>query len=137
VDVLALDGRFTTLIAAVQAAGLADALRTGGPFTLFAPTDDAFAKLPKGALDDLLKPENKQKLVAVLTYHVVPGKVMAADVVKMKKAKTVEGSDVTIKTKGNKVMVDKANVIKTDIMASNGVIHVIDAVMMPPKKAKK
>ena len=110
-----------------------------GPRALrhLAPTDDAFAKLPKGTLDDLLKPENKEKLGAILTYHVVPGKVMAADVAKMKKAKTVEGSDINIKTKGNKVMVDKANVVKTDIMASNGVIHVIDAVMMPPKKAKK
>jgi len=137
VDTAVAAGSFKTLATALQAAGLVETLKGPGPFTVFAPTDDAFAKLPKGTLEDLLKPKNKEKLVAILTYHVVPGKVMAADVVKMKKAKTVEGSDVTIKTKGNKVMVDKANVIKTDIMASNGVIHVIDAVMMPPKKAKK
>jgi len=137
VDTAVAAGSFKTLATALQAAGLVETLKGPGPFTVFAPTDDAFAKLPKGTLEDLLKPQNKEKLVAILTYHVVPGKVMAADVVKMKKAKTVEGSDVTIKTKGNKVMVDKANVIKTDIMASNGVIHVIDAVMMPPKKAKK
>ena len=137
VDTAVAAGSFKTLATALKAAGLVETLKGPGPFTVFAPTDDAFAKLPKGTLDDLLKPENKEKLVAILTYHVVPGKVMAADVVKMKKAKTVEGSEITIKTKGNKVMVDKANVTKTDIVASNGVIHVIDAVMMPPKKAKK
>lgn len=137
VDTAVAAGSFNTLATALKAAGLVDTLKGPGPFTVFAPTDDAFAKLPKGTLDDLLKPENKEKLRAILTYHVVPGKIMAADVAKMKKAKTLEGSDINIKTKGNKVMVDKANVVKTDIMASNGVIHVIDTVMMPPKKAKK
>jgi uncharacterized surface protein with fasciclin (FAS1) repeats len=130
-------GSFKTLVTAVQAAGLVETLKGPGPFTVFAPTDEAFAKLPKGTLDDLLKPENKERLVSILTYHVVPGKVMAADVVKLKKAKTVQGSEASIKVKGKKVMVDKANVVKTDVGASNGVIHVIDAVMMPPAKAKK
>jgi uncharacterized surface protein with fasciclin (FAS1) repeats len=137
VDTAVAAGSFKTLATALQSAGLVETLKGPGPFTVFAPTDDAFAKLPKGTLEDLLKPQNKEKLAAILTYHVVPDKVMAADVVKMKKAKTVEGSDITIKTKGEKVMVNNANVIKTDIMASNGVIHVIDTVIMPPKKAKK
>jgi len=130
-------GSFKTLVTAVQAAGLVETLKGPGPFTVFAPTDEAFAKLPKGTLDDLLKPENKEKLVSILTYHVVPGKVMAADVVKLKKAKTVQGSEISIKVKGKKVMVDKANVVKTGVGASNGVIHVIDTVIMPPAKAKK
>ncbi|HEX2965112.1 MAG TPA: fasciclin domain-containing protein [Syntrophorhabdaceae bacterium] len=138
IDTAVSAGSFKTLVAAVKAAGLVETLKGPGPFTVFAPTDEAFAKLPKGTLDNLLKPENKAKLAEILTYHVVPGKVMAADVVKLKKAKTVEGSEVKITVKGSKVMVDKANVVKTDVMASNGVIHVIDAVMMPPKtKAKK
>ena len=101
------------------------------PFTVFAPTDEAFAKLPEGTVADLLKPENKAKLAGILTYHVVPGKVMAADVVKLSKAKTVQGSEVTIKVNGGKVMVDNANVTKTDIKCKNGVIHVIDAVILP------
>ncbi|MDF5565827.1 fasciclin domain-containing protein, partial [Vibrio parahaemolyticus] len=101
------------------------------PFTVFAPTDDAFAKLPDGTVDMLLMPENKDKLVSVLTYHVVPGKVMAADVVKLDKATTVQGQDVMIKTMGDKVMVNDANVIATDVKAKNGVIHVIDTVIMP------
>ena len=130
----AVGASFNTLVAAVKAAGLVETLKGPGPFTVFAPTDEAFAKLPKGTLDDLLKPENKAKLAGILTYHVVPGKVMAADVVKLKKAKTVQGSDIMITVKDGKVMVDKANVVKTDVMASNGVIHVIDAVMMPPAK---
>jgi uncharacterized surface protein with fasciclin (FAS1) repeats len=134
VDTAAAAGSFNTLVAAVKAAGLVETLKGPGPFTVFAPTDEAFAKLPKGTLDDLLKPENKAKLAGILTYHVVPGKVMAADVVKLKKAKTVQGSEVKITVKDGKVMVDKANVIKTDVMASNGVIHVIDAVIMPPAK---
>jgi transforming growth factor-beta-induced protein len=131
VDVAVSAGSFETLIAAVKAAGLVEVLQSDGPFTVFAPTDDAFKALPEGTVAELLKPENKDKLVAILTYHVVPGKVMAADVVKLSSAKTVEGTSVTIKTSENSVMVDGANVIKTDIPASNGVIHVIDAVIIP------
>lgn len=134
VDTAVAAGSFNTLVAAVKAAGLVETLKGPGPFTVFAPTDDAFAKLPKGTLDDLLKPENKAKLTSILTYHVVPGKVMAADVVKLKKAKTVQGSEITVTVKDKKVMVDKANVVKTDVTASNGVIHVIDTVIMPPAK---
>lgn len=131
VDVAAKNGSFNTLVAAVKAAGLVDTLKGEGPFTVFAPTDDAFAKLPDGTVDMLLMPENKDKLVSVLTYHVVPGKVMAADVVKLDKATTVQGQDVMIKTMGDKVMVNDANVIATDVKAKNGVIHVIDTVIMP------
>ena len=131
VDTAVAAGNFKTLVAAVQAAGLVDTLKGQGPFTVFAPTDEAFATLPAGTVDDLLKPENKDKLVAVLTYHVVPGKVMAADVTgKETKAKTVQGSEVTIKGT-NGVMVDGAKVIKADIVTDNGVIHVIDAVILP------
>jgi len=129
----AVAGGFTTLVAAVKAAGLVDTLKGPGPFTVFAPTDEAFAKLPPGTLDSLLKPENKAKLVSILTYHVVAGKVMAADVVKLKSAKTVEGESIAIKTADGGVMVDKAHVTKTDIETSNGVIHVIDTVLMPKK----
>jgi uncharacterized surface protein with fasciclin (FAS1) repeats len=124
-------GNFKTLAAALQAAGLVDTLEGTGPFTVFAPTDAAFAKLPAGTVDDLLKPENKEKLVAILTYHVVPGRVMAKDVVKLHEAKTVNGKDVKITAHGGKVMVDNANVVKTDIACSNGVIHVIDSVILP------
>ena len=124
-------GSFKTLAAALKAADLIETLKGDGPFTVFAPTDKAFAKLPEGTVADLLKPENKAKLVAVLSYHVVPGKVMAADVVKLTTAKTVQGGEITIKVDGNKVMVDGANVIKTDIGCTNGVIHVIDAVILP------
>ena len=131
VDVAAENGSFNTLVAAVKAAGLVDTLKGEGPFTVFAPTDDAFAKLPDGTVDMLLMPENKDKLVSVLTYHVVPGKVMAADFVKLDKATTVQGQDVMIKTMGDKVMVNDANVIATDVKAKNGVIHVIDTVIMP------
>jgi uncharacterized surface protein with fasciclin (FAS1) repeats len=127
----AVAGHFTTLVAAVKAAGLVDTLKGPGPFTVFAPTDEAFAKLPPGTLESLLKPENKAKLRSILTYHVVAGKVMAADVVKLSSAKTVEGQSVTINIKNGGVMVDNAHVTKTDIMASNGVIHVIDAVILP------
>ena len=131
VDTAAEAGSFNTLVAAVKAAGLVDTLKGKGPFTVFAPTDDAFKKLPPGTLEDLLKPENKEKLKGILTYHVVAGKVMAKDVVKMKSAKTVNGQSVTIALKGKDVMVDNAKVTKTDIVCSNGVIHVIDAVMLP------
>ena len=123
-------GSFNTLVAAVKAAGLVETLQGTGPFTVFAPTDEAFAKLPKGTVEDLLKPENKQKLVAILTYHVVPGKVMAADV-KTMKAKTVNGKELSIVVADGKVTVDKANVLKTDVAAKNGVIHVIDTVVLP------
>merc|ERR1711939_686225 len=131
VDTAVAAGSFKTLVAAVEAAGLVDTLKGKGPFTVFAPTDDAFKKLPKGTVESLLKPENKDKLIAVLTYHVVPGKVAAADVVKLKEAKTVQGSNASIKVKGKKVMIDKAKVVKTDIMCGNGVIHVIDSVILP------
>jgi uncharacterized surface protein with fasciclin (FAS1) repeats len=127
----AVAGGFTTLVAAVKAAGLVDTLKGPGPFTVFAPTDAAFAKLPPGTLDSLLKPENKAKLVSILTYHVVAGSVMAADVVKLHSAKTVQGESLTIKVKDGAVMVNNAHVTKTDIAASNGVIHVIDTVLMP------
>lgn len=124
-------GNFKTLVAAVQAAELVDTLNGKGPFTVFAPTDEAFAKLPKGTLEMLLKPENKAKLAAILTYHVVPGSVKAADVVKLKHAATVQGQRVDIKVNAGKVMVDGANVVATDVACSNGVIHVIDTVILP------
>ena len=122
-------GNFKTLVAAVKAAGLAETLSAEGPYTVFAPTDEAFAKLPAGTVESLL--QDKDKLTAILTYHVVAGKVMAADVVKLQSAKTVQGQDVTIKVDNGKVMVDNADVVTTDIEASNGVIHVIDTVLMP------
>lgn len=124
-------GNFKTLVAAVQAAELVDTLNGKGPFTVFAPTDEAFAKLPKGTLEMLLKPENKAKLAAILTYHVVPGSVKAADVVKLKNAATVQGQRVDIKVNAGKVMVDGANIVATDVACSNGVIHVIDTVILP------
>lgn len=127
----AVAGRFNTLVAAVKAAGLVDTLKSPGPFTVFAPTDEAFAKLPAGTLEALLKPENRDRLQSILKYHVVPGKVVAQDVVKLKAARTVEGRKVAIKTTSGGVMVDNARVTKTDIAASNGVIHVIDAVILP------
>jgi len=133
VDVAVADGRFKTLTAAVQAAGLVDTLKGEGPFTVFAPTDEAFAKLPAGTLDSLLKPENKDKLVSILTYHVVSGRVMAADVVKLTLADTVNGAPVKIKVDGDKVFINDAQVIITDVLASNGVIHVIDKVILPPQ----
>ncbi len=125
---------FKTLVTAVKAADLVETLSGKGPFTVFAPTDEAFKKVPKEVLADLLKPENKEKLVAVLTYHVVPGKVMAADVVKLSKAKTVEGSDVKVSVKDGAVYINNAKVVKADIVCKNGVIHVIDNVILPPKK---
>ncbi len=130
VDVAAGAEDFSTLVAAVKAAGLVDTLKGPGPFTVFAPTNAAFAALPEGTVESLLKPENKAKLTAILTYHVVAGKVMAADV-KAGEVATVQGSKATIKVEDGKVMIDGATVTKTDIAASNGVIHVIDKVIMP------
>lgn len=130
VDTAVDAGSFGTLVAAVQAAGLVDTLKGEGPFTVFAPTDKAFAALPAGTVEDLLKPENKDKLTAILTYHVVPGKVMSTDLTNGMKAATVQGGEVTIMTEGG-VKVDNANVTSADIEATNGVIHVIDAVIMP------
>ena len=131
VDVAMAADNFKTLTAALKAAGLVETLKGDGPFTVFAPTDEAFAKLPAGTLDDLLKPENKDKLVSILTYHVVPQKAMASDVVGMTSAKTVNGKELKIRKEGDKVMVNDATVTKTDIEASNGVIHVIDKVILP------
>jgi len=125
-------GSFNTLVAALTAGDLVTTLEGTGPFTVFAPTDAAFAKLPAGTVDTLLLPENKAMLQGVLTYHVVAGKVMAADVVKFTSANTVQGSAVTITVTGTTVNVDDATVVQTDIEASNGVIHVIDGVLMPP-----
>lgn len=133
VDTAVSAGSFNTLVAAVKAAGLVDTLKGPGPFTVFAPTDEAFAKLPGGTVENLLKPENKAQLVSILTYHVVSGKVMAADVVKLKSASTVQGQSVKVAVKGSSVMVGNANVVKTDIETSNGVIHAIDAVLLPKK----
>jgi uncharacterized surface protein with fasciclin (FAS1) repeats len=131
VDTAVAAGSFKTLAAALQAAGLVETLKGKGPFTVFAPTDEAFAKLPKGTVEELLKPENKAKLTAILTYHVVPGAVTAAQVTKLKDAKTVNGQSVKISATGGAVMIDGARVVKTDIRASNGVIHVIDSVILP------
>jgi len=128
VDTAVSAGQFNTLAKALTAAGLVETLKGKGPFTVFAPTDEAFAKLPAGTLEALLA--DKAKLTAVLTYHVVPGKVMASDVVKLTEAKTVQGQNIKINTMGG-VMVNDAHVVKTDVMASNGVIHVIDKVILP------
>lgn len=132
-DIVALASgaeNFKTLIAAVKAAGLVETLQGEGPFTVFAPTDEAFAKLPAGTVEDLLKPENRDKLAAILKYHVVPGKVMAADV-KTMQAKTAQGQSINLKVSDAGVMVDNAKVVKTDLIAQNGVIHVIDSVILP------
>ena len=134
VDTAVSAGNFTTLVTAVKAAGLVDTLKGAGPFTVFAPTDEAFAKLPPGTVDALLK--DTDKLKAILLYHVVSGKVMAADVMKMKTAKTVEGGSVKIHEMGDKVMINNATVIKADIICDNGVIHAIDTVLMPKPHAK-
>lgn len=131
VDVAAENGSFSTLVAAVKAAGLVDTLKGDGPFTVFAPTDEAFAALPEGTVDMLLKPENKDKLVAILTYHVVPGKIMAAEVMKLNSAVTVQGEAVMVGIDDGSVMINKAKVVMPDVEASNGVIHVIDAVLLP------
>ena len=132
VDIAVADGRFTTLVAAVEAAGLVETLKSEGPFTVFAPTDDAFAKLPEGTVEKLLKPESLESLKDILLYHVVPGKVMAADVVGLESAETALGKDVMVKVDMGKVYINEAEVILTDIEASNGVIHVIDSVLLPP-----
>jgi uncharacterized surface protein with fasciclin (FAS1) repeats len=125
-------GQFKTLATALSAAGLADTLKGQGPFTVFAPTDQAFAKLPPGTLDSLLKKENKDQLTAILTYHVVPGELMAADAAKLKEAKTVNGKTVRVNLSHGKIMVNDATVTGADIPASNGVIHIIDSVILPP-----
>ena len=130
VDTAVSAGSFETLVAAVQAAGLVDTLKGDGPYTVFAPTDEAFAALPEGTVENLLKPENRDQLTAILTYHVVPGKVMSGDLSNNMMAATVQGSDVTIMTEGG-VKVEEANVVSADIVASNGVIHVIDQVILP------
>jgi uncharacterized surface protein with fasciclin (FAS1) repeats len=124
-------GSFKTLAKALQAADLVETLKGAGPFTVFAPTDEAFAKLPAGTLDDLLKPENKAKLQRILTYHVVPGRVSSSEVVKLRTAKAVSGDAIAIKAGGDAVTVAGSRVVKTDVAASNGVIHVIDTVMLP------
>jgi len=131
VDTAIAAGQFGTLVAAVQAAGLVDVLKGDGPFTVFAPTDEAFAALPAGTVENLLKPENKDQLTAILTYHVVPGKIMSADIAgKTAEVTTVQGSDISVNAM-NGVMVDNATVVAADIEADNGVIHVIDQVVMP------
>jgi uncharacterized surface protein with fasciclin (FAS1) repeats len=133
VEIASANKDFTTLVTAIKAAGLVETLSGKGPFTVFAPTNDAFAKLPKGTVEDLLKPANKAKLTAILTYHVVGAKVLAADAIKMdgKSAKTVNGQEIAIKVKDGKVMVNDATVTTADIVGSNGVIHVIDSVLLP------
>ncbi len=131
VDTAVSAGSFKTLVAAVKAGGLVDTLKGDGPFTVFAPTEEAFAKLPKGTVEDLLKPENKEKLVSILTYHVVPGKVMSGDIAgKEMMVKTVQGGEAKVNATSG-VMIDSAKVVKADIEASNGVIHVIDSVILP------
>ena len=131
----AVEGKFNTLVAAAKAAGLVELLSGDGPFTVFAPTDEAFAKLPEGTVETLLKPENKEKLIAILKYHVVPGSVMAKDVVKLDSAKTAEGSEVKIKVSGDSVNINDAKVVKADVRCKNGVIHVIDSVILPGAKS--
>ncbi len=136
VDTAVGAGSFGTLVAAVKAAGLVETLKSEGPFTVLAPTDEAFSKLPAGTVETLLKPENLETLKSILTYHVVPGAVMAADVVKLTSAKTAQGSEITIKVTEDGVMINNAKVVTTDIKCSNGVIHVIDSVIMPPEKSE-
>ncbi len=134
VDTAVGAGSFKTLVAAVKAAGLVDTLKGEGPFTVFAPTDEAFAKLPKGTVESLLKPENKKKLVSILTYHVVAGKVKAKKAAKLDSAKTVNGAELSIKPSGKTLQINKSKVVKADIKTSNGIIHVIDAVLIPESK---
>jgi uncharacterized surface protein with fasciclin (FAS1) repeats len=131
VDTAVAAGTFNTLAAALQAAGLADTLKGKGPFTVFAPTDEAFSKLPEGTVESLLKPENKEKLKAILLYHVVSGDVTAAMVVKLSSARTINGQDLKLTVHDGTVMVNDAKVVKPDVLASNGVIHVIDTVLLP------
>lgn len=132
VDTAIAAGQFNTLAKALNAAGLVQTLKGPGPFTVFAPTDEAFAKLPPGTLESLLKKENKDQLTAILTYHVVPGGVMAADAAKLKEAKTVNGKTVRVNTSNGKIMINNATVTGADVPASNGVIHIINSVMLPP-----
>jgi len=134
VDTAIEAGSFKTLVSAVKAAGLVDTLKGDGPFTVFAPTDDAFAKLPEGTVESLLKPENKDKLVGILTYHVVAGKVKAKKAAKLDSAETVNGAKLTISPSGKTLMINKSKVVKADIKTSNGIIHVIDQVLLPPAK---
>ena len=135
VDTAVEAGSFKTLVAAVKAAGLVETLKGDGPFTVFAPTDEAFAKLPSGTIDSLLKPENKEKLVSILTYHVVPGKVKAKKAAKLDSAKTVNGTEISIAPSGKTLSINDSKVVKADIKTTNGIIHVIDAVLIPePKK---
>jgi uncharacterized surface protein with fasciclin (FAS1) repeats len=131
VDTAVAAGAFDTLVTAVKAAGLVDVLKSAGPFTVFAPTEEAFAKVPKETLSSLLLPENIEQLKAVLTYHVVPGKVLAADVLKLTEAKTVQGQSAKVSLVNGQPMIDAAKIVKTDIVCSNGVIHVIDSVILP------
>ena len=133
VDTAVEAGQFNTLAAALTAAGLVDTLKGAGPFTVFAPTDEAFAKLPAGTVENLLKPENKQQLTDILTYHVVAGKVMAADVAGLDEAKSVNGKMIDVEAAGGSVKVNGSNVTTADVAASNGVIHVIDTVILPPE----
>ncbi|MBN3584748.1 fasciclin domain-containing protein [Algoriphagus aestuarii] len=132
VDLAVSQDFLTTLVAAVKAGDLVDVLKGDGPFTVFAPTNDAFAKLPAGTVENLLKPENKAQLVKILTYHVVPGKVMSSDLKNGQMAKTVEGSEIKVTLKDGKAMINNATVTAADIEADNGVVHVIDTVIMPP-----
>jgi uncharacterized surface protein with fasciclin (FAS1) repeats len=134
VDTAVAAGSFNTLVAAVQAADLVDALKADGPITVFAPTDEAFARLPEGTIDNLLKPENKDQLIAILTYHVVPGKLTASDVTSSAGTTSLQGEEISFKVKDGKVFVDNAEVVQADISASNGVIHVIDHVILPGQK---
>jgi uncharacterized surface protein with fasciclin (FAS1) repeats len=133
VDTAIAAGSFSTLVAAVDAAGLVETLKGEGPFTVFAPTDAAFAKLPEGTLEGLLQPENRDQLIAILTYHVVPGAVPASAVVELSEVPTVNGANLSIAVEGQTVMVNDATVVATDIMTSNGIIHVVDAVLLPPQ----
>ncbi len=132
VDLAVGTDALSTLVAAVKAGGLVDVLKGDGPFTVFAPTNDAFAALPEGTLEDLLKPENKEKLVSILTYHVIPGKVMSGDLSDGMKASTVQGAEATISLSDKGAMVENAKVVSADVLASNGVVHVIDKVIFPP-----
>lgn len=134
VETAAAAGQFNTLLAAAKAAGLVEVLQSEGPYTVFAPTDEAFAKLPAGTVEELLKPENREQLAAILKYHVVPGKLMAQDVVGKESLATAEGGALTVKVKDGKAYVDNAQIVTTDIAASNGVIHVIDSVVLPGDK---
>ena len=130
---VAVESDFSTLVAAVQAAGLVETLKSSGPFTVFAPTDEAFSRLPAGTLENLLKPEHRDQLAAVLSYHVVPGALTAAEVAGLASATTVQGAPVAIRSEGGSVQINGATVSQADVMASNGVIHVIDAVLLPPQ----